>query len=204
MTMGGKAIPIEDLKVIDLLATEDGRYLPLRRIFKRTVSPAEMQRLPNLRPVWLRKGSLGNGMPTRDLTVSRQHRFLVRSRIVRRMFDCDEVLVAAHRLTELDGVDVICPTEPLSYWHLLLDEHAILLADAAASESLFVCEAWIKDFDELSPLYFRGLKGALRSAILARYVPYPVQQRKLIMRHKKNTVALVGTDVAQVADKLTA
>ena len=204
LTMGTKSVPVETLKPLDLVATEDGRYLPLRHIFKRTVSAKAMARVPNLRPVRLRKGALGGGMPSADLLVSRQHRFLVRSPIVSRMFGCEEVLVAAHQLTELEGVDVICPTGALSYWHLLLDEHAILIAEGAATESLFVGEAWIKGFDDLPISYFQDLNGGMRSATLAREVPKPSQQRKLILRHKKNGVALVSPTPAHAIDKLSA
>ena len=50
------------------------------------------------------QGALGNGLPRRDLLVSRQHRMLVRSSIAGRMFGDKEVLVAAHHLTALPGV----------------------------------------------------------------------------------------------------
>ena len=62
---------------------------------------------PKLKPIVIRKDSLGPNFPTRDLTVSPQHRILVRSRIAKRMFDAQELLVPANKLTGFDDIDVI-------------------------------------------------------------------------------------------------
>jgi hypothetical protein len=57
------------------------------------------------------------------MTVSPQHRILVNSRIAQRMFGEDGALIAAKKLTWLDGVDEVCPDEGIEYYHILCDAH---------------------------------------------------------------------------------
>ena len=57
------------------------------------------------------------------MTVSPQHRILVNSRIAQRMFGEDGALIAAEKLTWLDGVDEVCPDEGIEYYHILCDAH---------------------------------------------------------------------------------
>lgn len=49
-------------------------------------------------------GSLGGGLPVRDLVVAAGHRVVVRSGLAMDLFDMPEVLVAADRLTGVAGV----------------------------------------------------------------------------------------------------
>lgn len=51
------------------------------------------------------------------------------------MFDCPEVLAAARRLLKLDGVDVAYDFEEVTYYHILLDNHEIVLANGVPAES---------------------------------------------------------------------
>nr|AIA91314.1 CAZy families GT4 protein [uncultured Gluconobacter sp.] len=97
---------IEDLRVGDLVLTKDDGPQPLRWISSRHVSAEMLAAHPNMRPIRIRAGALGEGLPLRDLIVSPQHRMLVRSKVAERMFGEEEVLVAAKHLLELDGVDV--------------------------------------------------------------------------------------------------
>ncbi len=198
-TLDGSVTAVENLSPRDVLATADGRYLPLRQAFKRIVPVEEMLAHPNLRPVRIRQGALGDGLPTRDLWVSRQHRFVVRSSIVQRMFDRAEVFVAAHQLTALDGVDVVMPKSPITYWHLLLDEHAVIIANGTPAESLFVGTYWLSQHDTVDVIDFSDFTGTLRSSQMARLVPPAPRQRRLIMRHQKNNKPLVSPAARQTA-----
>ena len=68
-------------------------------------------------------GALGNGLPTRDLLVSRQHRMLVRSSVAERMFGAREALISAIKLTALPGIYVDESVEDVEYFHILFDQH---------------------------------------------------------------------------------
>lgn len=72
------------------------------------------------------------------MTVSPQHRILVNSRIAQRMFGEDGALIAAKKLTWLDGVDEVCPDEGIEYYHILCDAHQIIEANGTASETMLV------------------------------------------------------------------
>ena len=104
------AVPIERLTVGNDVLTMDGEYHPIRWIGSSKLDQIDLTLKPALRPVRIAKGALGENMPLQDLSVSPQHRVLVRSVIAERMFGAPEVLVAAKKLIPLDGVtiDEVC------------------------------------------------------------------------------------------------
>ena len=103
-----------------------------------TVSQKRQVRSPHLRPIRIVAGALGGGMPTRDLLVSRQHRMVIKSVIALRMFGQSEVLVAAAKLLDLRGVFVDDSLDEVGYFHLVFDDHEIILAEGAETESLLI------------------------------------------------------------------
>jgi len=50
---------------------------------------------------------LAPNFPKGDLVVSQQHRILANSKIIARMYEKEEILVAAKDLLQLKGVEVI-------------------------------------------------------------------------------------------------
>lgn len=128
---------IEDLQAGDRVTTGDSGVQVIRWIGATHVDARRLDLQPNLRPITIRKGALGPDLPADDLTVSPQHRVLVRSRIGRRLFGEDEVLVAAKHLLGLPGIEVRCPAEGVTYYHMLFDRHELVLSNGAWTESLF-------------------------------------------------------------------
>lgn len=101
LTPGGE-VRIEDLSAGDLVVTRDNGPQPIRWIG----CSAAMAR-GKLAPVRFSRGVLGRGLPHRDLLVSRQHRMLLRSAIIARMFGTHEILVPAVKLLGLAGADLV-------------------------------------------------------------------------------------------------
>ena len=130
-------VAIEDLRQGDMILTRDEGFRPLRWIGRSRLGAMELSLKPQLRPIRIRAGALGHGLPTSDLVVSPQHRVLVSSVIAERMFGDREVLVAAKHLTEIDGIEIVEDGSAVEYWHFLLDEHQIVLSNGAATESLY-------------------------------------------------------------------
>lgn len=187
-------IAVEDLVVGMPVDTADGPK-PLRWIGRKTLRPQDLDANEKLRPVLIRSDALGAGIPARDMRVSRQHRMVVSSAIAERMFGARDVLVSAIRLTALSGIDVCTQSAPVTYYHLLFDDHAVITADNAQTESLFV-----------GPVALSALSDDAREEVLALFpqleqatapqpaapIPTRHQQISLINRHVKNARAVQG------------
>lgn len=130
-------VPVENLQKGDLIVTQDHDLQPIRWISSQHMSAESLTKNPKLRPIRIRAGALGRGSPNTDLMVSPEHRILIRSEIAQRMFGADEVLVAAKHLQEIDGIEVAADVAEVDYFHFMFDRHEIVVANGAASESLY-------------------------------------------------------------------
>ena len=180
--------PVEALRVGDPVTTEGGGHAPIRWIGTRTIVPGE-----RLRPVRIAAGALGEGLPRRDLTVSPQHRFLVRSGAARRMFG-GEVLVPARHLTALPGIRVARGVRRVTYIHLLLDRHEVIYAEGAPTESLLTGEMVMEAIgtelaEELGALFPEVVRAAAEPA---RPIPAGRRAKQLVRRHRRNEAPLLG------------
>lgn len=201
MTTRGE-IAVEDLVEGDgivTLCSNGGRHVmrEIRRIFRREVVTTN----PKLHPVRILAGALGNGAPKRDLLVSRQHRMLVQSKIADRMFGTPEVLIPAIKLTELPGIFVEEEVETVEYFHLLFDQHEVIYAEGAPTESLFTGPETLKAispeareeimaiFPEIADLDYKPTP--------ARYIPEGKQQKHLMARHLKNNKPCLAGSYSQ-------
>jgi hypothetical protein len=188
---------IESLAVGDLVETADHGAQALRWIGTRSLSSAELAASAHLRPVRIAAGALGPGQPEREMHVSPQHRMLVRSRIAQRMFETDEVLVAACHLIGLPGITRDDSLRPVTYVHLMFDRHEILFADGAPSESLYP-----------GPMAMRALGNEAAQEILALFPELAIldsgwlrparvlvpgrRGRQMAERHLRNHTALLA------------
>lgn len=125
--------PVEALQVGDLVCTATGDTQPILWIGRRHIAAAELAGNPKLWPVRILPGALGAGLPRRSLRLSRQHRLALSGLQAK-----GDVLVPALSLLDLPGVDSVMPLDGVSYIHLLLPCHAVLNAEGAAVESLYL------------------------------------------------------------------
>lgn len=183
-------IAVQDLLPGDLVATVEGAYQPLRLRLSRDVSARDLMVSPKLRPVRITAGSLGQGLPARDLVVSPQHRMLATGPLCQRMFGQSDVLLSARKLTELPGIYVDPELSEVTYFHLVFDDHQVVYAEGAPSES-FYCGAQAIDGldvearDELFALFPELAESAV-SPSMARLSPRSRGQRVLVQRLRKN------------------
>src|SRR5690606_22901210 len=89
---------VEDLKVGDRIITRDNGLQEIRWIGRKTLDWKVLNANPHLKPVLIRQGSLGHGLPERDLMVSPNHRVLVANDRTSLYFEEHEVLVSAKHL----------------------------------------------------------------------------------------------------------
>lgn len=141
------AVPVEELTVGDLVLTRDDGARPVRWSGRRRLSARHLASNPKLRPVVFRAGSLGQGQPARDLTVSPQHRMLVQSVEAELHFGEHEVLVAARHFAGRPGIETVTDADEVIYVHLMFDEHEIVLSNGVWTESFQPGEHTMGDMD---------------------------------------------------------
>ncbi|WP_149141349.1 Hint domain-containing protein [Gemmobacter caeruleus] len=127
-------VAVENLRPGQRVMTRDHGLQPIRWVGQRRLGIGELIADPALQPVRIRKGALGQGLPERDMLVSRQHRMLVTGQRAELMFGTDEVLVRAIHLVGQPGIECAALRE-VTYIHLLFDRHELVLGDGAWSES---------------------------------------------------------------------
>jgi hypothetical protein len=141
-------VPVEHLRIGDLVHTESGGVAPVQWIGRRTYAATRVAKDPQLRPVCVREHALAEGVPARDLLLSPAHALLVDGALVPAV-----ALVNGHSITR-------APRDAVAYFHLELDHHDILLADGAPAES-FTPLAGRAMFDNAAE--FRGMDIAAPS-----------------------------------------
>ena len=181
-------VGIENLKVGDEVVTAHGSPQVIRWIGRRKLNHQDLMQNPKLRPVRIAQSALMQGLPERDLLVSRQHRMLVSSKVAARMFGQQSVLVAAIKLTELPGIAVDEDVNEVEYFHLLFDKHEVIFAEGAPTESLFTGEEALKAVsaearEEILTLFPElAFKNDADRPVAAQLIPDGKQQRKLVAR----------------------
>lgn len=125
---------VEEITVGTRVLTRDNGYRPVMWTGQRKLKRDVLEQNPSLHPIRIAKGALGPDLPERDTHVSPQHRMLLNNDQIRTWFDADEVLVAAQLLTCFEGI-AREEVDEVSYIHFMFDQHEIVLADGAWSES---------------------------------------------------------------------
>lgn len=179
-------VPAAALARGDLVMTADASAQPIRWIAARELDAAALAANPHLRPVRIRAGALGAGVPARDLVVSPQHRVLLRSGIARRMFGASEVLVAAKQLLALDGVEIARDLDSVTYVHFLFDRHQIVQSEGAWTESLYTGPEALRAIGPDARAEIETLFPEALTAAPAREVIAGRMARKLAERHAQN------------------
>ena len=125
---------VEDLIVGDKVITRDNGIQEIRWAGRCDLTRGDLLQSAHLKPVLIKAGSLGNGLPERDMLVSPNHRMLVANDKTSLYFEEHEVLVAAKHLVGNDGIQV-AETLGTSYLHFMFDRHEVILADGTWTET---------------------------------------------------------------------
>ncbi len=115
--------PVEVLEIGDIVVTASGQDRAIKWIGRRSYAGRLLAANPNVQPIRFRAGSLGRGLPRRELLVSPEHAMFI-----------DGVLIPARCL--LNGSTTVRDRlDRVDYYHVELDTHDVLLAEGAPSES---------------------------------------------------------------------
>jgi collagen type I/II/III/V/XI/XXIV/XXVII alpha len=116
-------VPVEQLSAGDRVVTMDGRDEPIVWLGQRTVNCAAHPDPKRVWPVRISAGAFQLNVPCRDLFLSPDHAVLV-----------DDALIPAKYL--INGTSIVqVPERKVTYYHIELAEHDILLADGLPTES---------------------------------------------------------------------
>lgn len=127
-------VPVESLRAGDRVITRDNGIQEIRWAGQKALGWRDLAANPHLKPVLIRQGSLGNGLPERDMMVSPNHRMLVANDRTALYFDEHEVLVSAKHLVAANGIQSI-DSIGTTYLHFMFDRHEVVLGNGAWTES---------------------------------------------------------------------
>ena len=122
-------VPVERLQIGDLVMTASGALAPVRWIGWREIGSALRPAAPAAWPIVIRAGAIGPNKPQRDLRVSPEHNLVL-----------DRRLVPAKLLVNGASIEIEA-VEQISYWHVELDQHDVLIAEGLEAESFLNCDS---------------------------------------------------------------
>jgi len=126
--------PVEELRVGDGVITRDNGVQNIVWIGTKSLEVQMLRDSPHLRPVKIHAGSLGAGLPDRDLILSPNHRLLISNEVTSLYFEEQEVLAAAKHLINNKSVHMLGAMD-VTYIHFMFDNHEIVLANGSWTES---------------------------------------------------------------------
>lgn len=129
-------LPVQDLRVGDLVHTVDHGLQPIRWIGARDVTETRMRVAPHLQPVKICRNAFGPGLPATDIWVSPNHRMMLEAQNIGQTHD---ILAPAKGLENGQSIFIDTQLRDTQYIHLLFDEHEMVFVEGMPSESFYPC-----------------------------------------------------------------
>ena len=178
---------VEELKPGARIKSANGDFVELIQVYSTEIYTNDLARNEKLRPVRITAGALGNGLPKRDLLLSRQHRVLISSPISQKMFLVDSILISAINLTKIPGIFVDDFVRNVKYFHLVFSKHELVFANGTICESLLPTAENLKSLGEeirgeinlLFPEFAENLHDEIP---LAAFIPSQRKQVNFVKR----------------------
>jgi hypothetical protein len=142
-TISGK-VPIEELKMGDVVKTLHGKWSRIKWIGRRAYNGRFLSQNDFILPICIRRSALAENIPSRDLFLSPDHAV------------CEGgMLINAWRLINGTSIIQLPHAETVVYFHIELDRHDIIYAEDCPTESFLDenCRARFENSSEFFDLY---------------------------------------------------
>jgi len=127
---------IENIRAGDLIVTRDAGLQPVRVVFSRTVTAAELAADPSLAPVRLAARAIAPMMPAQALLVAPGHRLLIPGWRLEDRDDTEMTLLPARELAGAsDTIHTARDIGDVTYFNLVFDSHVVFAANGMPVES---------------------------------------------------------------------
>ncbi len=117
-------IPVESLKIGNLVRTLSGTWSPIKWIGSRSYDGRFISGQQFVLPILIRRHAIGNNVPSRDLYVSPDHAICE-----------DGMLIPAWRLINGTSIVQLTHVNRISYYHIELHNHDVIFAENCPTES---------------------------------------------------------------------
>lgn len=160
---------IDKLRAGDLVLNDAGDAVPILWVGQSTASREDMQYDPARCPIRIPANSVRAGVPCSDLYVSAQHRVVLEDAWTELLFGEARVLMpAAHLVGTI--AESILPEDAVTYFHILLADHEIVLANGLMTESF---QPSARSYEGIAQGMRRSLSEALPKSVLQSYFQRP-------------------------------
>ena len=129
-------MPIEKLRVGDLVLTRDNGYQPIRRICCKRLTGRQLLDNPHLRPVLIQADAFDQAMPARDLKVAPNTRLPIEGENAGFLGRATEDLVAVKNMVNHNDIQQI-DSIGTDYFLVMLDGHQTIAANGV----------WVENFN---------------------------------------------------------
>ncbi|WP_417249130.1 Hint domain-containing protein [Celeribacter sp.] len=179
------ALRVEDLSIGDLVMTRDNGYKKIRWIGNSTVAA-----YGKFAPIVFRPGALGNQT---ELLLSPEHRVLTCGWECELLTGETETLIAAKHFVSNPLVERR-PGGLITYYHVLFDQHEVVMANGVACESFFPNDMAMQALDRSS----RDEVMSLFPELNPRHHKTPLAARKIL---RKFEAQLVVRDMSRASSR---
>ena len=184
-------ITVEKLKIGDKVLTAEGKLEPIKWIGKQTRQPHDLKNPLRSHPILIKAGALGNNLPHRDLYVSPDHAMFF-----------EGLLINAGAFVNDISIIKTEPKEAFTYYHIELENHALLIAEGASAESYLPQNEHRLEYDngaEYEELYPHG------SNLMLWPMDYPrISSWVKVPRYVRQKLNVIATQLSNQISQLSA
>jgi hypothetical protein len=132
---------VANLRPGDLVVTRDRGLQPVRLVWSRTVTEADLAADPSLAPVCLRPRAIGPMMPQRDLIVGGDHRLLIPGYRLADRPDTAAALIPAREIAGTsDAAFLDRARGETTFYNIVFDAHEVFAANGLPVESFHITD----------------------------------------------------------------